>query len=912
MRSTTSRRAIWAALAGLTAVLPLQAADLSITQFRVRGPAGGNDEFVELQNTGAAPLDVSGYKLNASNASGTTGTRLTLPAGTTVAPGCFLLLANGASSGYSGSVVPDVKYSTGVTDDGGIALLDGSGATIDQVGLSAGSAYKLGTPLTSLGSSNTDQGYSRKTTGNGLPQSTGDNSADWVKVAPTAPRASTSPCAVLGRSLSIADATISVRNGDDQQMPFTVSLSEPAPTDVTVHAATADDTATVAAGDYDAIDTTLTIPAGATSGTVEVTVHGAKAAGPDKAFRVNLSDVSGGDVTIAKASAIGAILNEIPIAAEIWQVTGRGQVSPLVGKRVATHGNIVTAVGPAGFTMQTPDNRADDDRLTSNGIYVFTSKAPGVKAGDVVDVEATVDNYFNLPELKNADITTTMHGARLPKAVTFGNNVPSSDPNALSCGETNFQCYVGMRVTIDNGMITTGNLRFSNEPFAEVYVTANGKRSLREPGVRYTVPVPDGVNLPNWSGNPQVFKMNTADFGAVAPNTPFNAGTTFRAEGVMSYAFGMYTFIPTKVDIKKAATLPRAVDSRPFYAVRVGGLNTERFCDTDFNTTFTCSGGDTEPTADEVKLKTQRLSAYIGGVLKLPDILSVEEVKSLQVLQGLAKQLGDDYPVQYEAILQPGHDPSGINVGFLVRTDRVRVLDVRQLGADETWQDQGQTAFIHDHPPLLLTAEVPSIIGRMRINVIAVHPKARQNVDKTGSTADRDRQKRFLQAKSLATQVQAIQTDRKNRLAPLLVVGDFNAYQFSDGFTDVVGLISGRYDDSQNLLKLGTNLVKPALWNALNSVPPDDRYSFLFTENFGNIQGQSPRQVPTHQVLDHALLNTVAQGLFLQMKYGRGNLDAPVQTLDDSASATDVHKAIGSSDHDGFVVDLLTLPLGLF
>jgi len=908
MRSTTTRRAIWAALAGLTAVLPLQAADLSITQFRVRGPAGGNDEFVELQNTGTAPLDVSGYKLNASNATGTTGTRSTLPAGTTIAPGCFLLLANSAASGYSGSVVPDVKYSTGITDDGGLALLDTSGTVIDQVGMSAGSVYKLGTPLTSLGSSNADQGYGRRTTGAGLPQSTGDNSADWVKVAPTAPRSSASSCATLGRSLSIADATVTVRNGEDQQVPFAITLSEPASSDITVHAATADDTATVAAGDYDAVDTTVTIPAGSTSANVDVTVHGATAAGPDKAFRVNLTNVSGGDVAIAKASAIGAILNQIPVAAEIWQVTGRGQVSPLLGKRVATRGNIVTAVGPAGFTMQTPDDRTDADRLTSNGIYVFTSTAPTVKAGDMVDVEATVDNYFSLPELKNATITTTMRGAKLPKAVVFGNDVPSSDPNALSCGETNFQCYVGMRVSIDNGMITTGNLRFSNEPFAEVYVTANGKRSLREPGVRYTVPVPEGVNLPNWSGNPQVFKMNTADFGAVPANTPYNAGTTFRAEGVMSYAFGAYTFIPTKVTIKKAAALPRAVDSRPFYAARVGALNTERFCDTEFNTTFTCSGGDKEPTADEVKLKTQRLSAYIGGVLKLPDILSVEEVKSLQVLQGLAKQLGDDYPAQYEAFLQPGHDPSGINVGFLVRTDRVRVLDVRQLGADETWQDQGSTAFVHDHPPLLLTADVPSVIGRMRVNVIAVHPKARQNVDKTGSTAERDREKRFLQAKSLATQVQALQTDRKNLLAPLLVVGDFNAYQFSDGFTDVVGLISGRYDDSQNLLKLGKNLVKPSLWNAVDSVPAQDRYSFLFTENFGNVQGQSPRQVPTHQVLDHALLNTVARGLFLQMQYGRGNLDAPVQTLDDSATETGVKKAIGSSDHDGFVVDMLALP----
>lgn len=907
MRSTTSRRALWAALAGFVSVVPLHAADLSITQFRVRGPAGGNDEFVEVQNGGSAPLDVSGFKLNASNATGVTGTRFTFPGGVTIQPGCFVLLGNKTSPGYSGTVPADFTYATGITDDGGLALLDTAGNVLDQVGLSAGSAYKLGTPLASLGSGNADQGYLHKTTGGGLPQGTGDNSADWVKVAPTTPHNAASACVAQGPSLSIADASVSLRNADDVKMPFTVTLSQPQAADVSVHAATADDTATVAAGDYDAVDTTVTVPAGQTTASFDVNVHGAKAAGPDKAFKVNLSGATG-DVTLAKASAIGAILNEIPVTAEIWQITGHDQVSPLLGKRVSTTGNVVTAVGPQGFTIQTPDNRADADALTSNGIYVFTGTPPTVKSGDVVNVDATVDNFFNLPELKDATIVTTMHGARLPKAVVFDDKVPSHDPNNLSCGPTNFQCYVGMRVSIDNGTIATGNLRFSGEPFAEVYITTDGKRSLRQPGVRFTVPVPDGVNLPNWNGNPQVLKMNTADFGAVAADTSFNAGTTFRAEGVISYAFGAHTFIPSKITIKKAATLPRPVDARPFYAVRVGALNTERFCDTEFNTTFTCSGGSTEPTADEVKLKTQRLSAYIGGVLKLPDILSVEEVKSLAVLQGLAKQLGDDYPAQYEAFLQPGHDPSGINVGFLVRTDRVRVVDVRQLDADATWDDQGSTSFLHDHPPLLLTADVPSIVGRMRVNVISVHPKARQNVDKTGSAADRDRQKRFLQAVSLAKQVQILQTERKNLLAPLLVVGDFNSYPFSDGFTDVVGLVSGKYDDSQNLLKLGKNLVKPTLWNAVDSVPENDRYSFLFTENFGNIQGQAPRSVPTHQILDNALLNTVARGLFLNMQFGRGNLDAPVQTLDDAAKETGVKKAIGSSDHDGFVVDMLALP----
>ena len=78
MKPWHTRRALWAALLAVASVTGAQAADLSISQFRVRGPAGGNDEFIELFNGGRQALDLSGYKLNASNASGTTGTRLTL------------------------------------------------------------------------------------------------------------------------------------------------------------------------------------------------------------------------------------------------------------------------------------------------------------------------------------------------------------------------------------------------------------------------------------------------------------------------------------------------------------------------------------------------------------------------------------------------------------------------------------------------------------------------------------------------------------------------------------------------------------------------------------------------------------------------------------------------------------------
>lgn len=908
MQGMNMRRAVMATLTGVALSFSAYASDLEINQFRARGPAGGNDEFVELINAGSTVLDVSGYQLNGSNASGTVGTRLTLPAGTSIAPGCHLLLTNKSSGGYSGSVAGDLTYSTGVTDTGGLAILDASGTIVDQVGLSSGSPYQEGTPLASLGSTNGDQSYIRSTNAAGLPNDSGDNSADFVLLSPSAPQNSASPCVALGASMSIADASATVRGAADVAMPFTITLSKPAPagSGVTVHVATADDTASASAGDYDALDTDLTVAPGRSSASFNVTVHGSTVGKTDRAFHVTLSNPSDG-YTLARDSAIGAILYDIPVDAEIWQIQGREQTSPLLGKTVLTHGNIVTAVGPAGFTMQTPDRRADADPLTSNGVYVFTGSAPSVAIGDVVDVDAVVDNYYHLTELKNPVVNVVSHDAELPKAVRFDAGTPSADPQHLSCGATNFQCFISMRVKVSHGMINTGNKRFSGEPFAEVSITASGRRSLREPGVVYGVPVPDGVSLPNWDGNPEVFKMNTADFGAVPLNTPFNAGSTFAAEGVISYDFGAYTLIPTKFHLKQAVELPRAVEKAPPVALRVGALNTERFCDTTFDTTYTCSGGSKEPTAAEVQLKTQRLAAYIGSVLRLPDVVSVEEVKNLALLQGLAKQLGDDYHASYDAYLMEGHDPSGIDVGFLVRTDRVKVLSVRQLAADETWNDNGQAAYIHDHPPLLLTAQA----GLMRFQVIAVHTKARQNVDKTGSSADRDRAKRFEQARSIATQVQALQ--QASPLTPLVVVGDFNSYQFSDGFVDMVGLISGRYKDSENLLKLGgPNIVHPALWNAVESVPYNDRYSFQFTQNFGEIQGytkagagNSGRSVPTFQVLDHALLNWPARLRFMRMQYGRGNLDAPAQTLDDAASATDATKAIGASDHDGFVVELL-------
>ena len=37
-----------------------------ISEFRTRGPAGAGDEFIELYNATAAPIDIGGWKINRS------------------------------------------------------------------------------------------------------------------------------------------------------------------------------------------------------------------------------------------------------------------------------------------------------------------------------------------------------------------------------------------------------------------------------------------------------------------------------------------------------------------------------------------------------------------------------------------------------------------------------------------------------------------------------------------------------------------------------------------------------------------------------------------------------------------------------------------------------------------------------
>jgi predicted extracellular nuclease len=582
---------------------------------------------------------------------------------------------------------------------------------------------------------------------------------------------------------------------------------------------------------------------------------------------VNNVDLSPGCITPGEANS-GATTGCNPpgvVEAEIFAIQGAGLVSPLALQTVRTLDNVVTALAGDGFFIQTPDARADADPETSNGIFVFTGAAPLVAVGDVVDVQGLAQEFFDFTEIGGTvSVTIDSSGAALPAFVPFDGATPS--PNQPQPA-TEYERYEGMRVAVVAGSVGGPNQRFGVDPLAEVHVTASASRAFREPGILF----PGLPGLPVWDGNPEVFELDPDRLGLANAEIP--AGSSFSATGVLGFEFGGFELWPTALSFTPAA-LPRPVRERTAAEYTVGSLNLFRL----FDDVDDPGIDETVVSTAEYQRRLEKFSRYIREVMKSPDILAVEEAEKVQVLDALAARiLADDAGVVYSAYLFEGHDIGGIDTGFLVRAT-VQVQNVTQLAAGELFSVDG--SFLHDRPPVLLEATVPGAFDPTAIQVIAVHNRSLGGIEDPVD-GPRVRQKRLEQAQSIATLVQDLQDGDPD--VPLVVIGDFNAFEFSDGYVDAVGQIRGVFDPADNLLS-GPDLVDPDLDNQVLSLPAGERYSFVF-------DGSA-------QVLDHALTTGILSGLVRGFEYGRGNADAAVDRINDAATP------LRASDHDGAVLFL--------
>jgi len=108
-------------------------------------------------------------------------------------------------------------------------------------------------------------------------------------------------------TISLTDGSVTEGDSGTSDLTFTISLSAQASSDVTVGYATSNGTA-MAGSDYTAINGTLTIPAGNTSGTVTVSITGDTDVESDETFTLTLSNPSG--ASLGTATAIGTINND--------------------------------------------------------------------------------------------------------------------------------------------------------------------------------------------------------------------------------------------------------------------------------------------------------------------------------------------------------------------------------------------------------------------------------------------------------------------------------------------------------------------------------------------------------------------------------------------------------------------------
>jgi hypothetical protein len=316
----------------------------------------------------------------------------------------------------------------------------------------------------------------------------------------------------------------------------------------------------------------------------------------------------------------------------------------------------------------------------------------------------------------------------------------------------------------------------------------------------------------------------------------------------------------------------------------VAGYNVERFFDTVNDPAI----GEPVLTATAFNNRLNKLSLAVRNVLRTPDVVGMVEVENLATLQSIATRInndsiaaGDPSPA-YTAYLEEGNDVGGIDVGFLVKSARISVVDVTQIGKDATYAEPGgnPTAILNDRPSLALRAEIPRAgAPPLPVTVIVNHLRSLSGVDDP-LDGDRVRTKRRAQAEFLANHVQSRQAANPDER--IVLVGDFNAFQFNDGYVDSMGTLKGTPAPASQVTLASPDLVSPDLVNLVETIPASERYSFSFDGNA--------------QVLDHALVTGNLSGLVASTQFVRVDADFPESLRNDPLRPERI------SDHDPLVV----------
>ena len=720
-------------------------------------------------------------------------------------------------------------------------------------------------------------------------------------------------------TLNINDVAQAEGNGGTTTFTFTVSLTQAAgPGGVSFTVNTQDGTATTADNDYVAIvNGSGSIAQGNTSTTVNVTVNGDTTTEPNETFLVNITNITGANA--GDTSGQGTINNDDVSLTSIHTIQGNGNSSPFAGSSVTTSG-IVTGRRSNGFFLQTPSTDADPN--TSEGIFVFTSSAPPATAavGNDVQVTGTVSEF--IPASDTASPPQTELTSPTVSVNSTGNSLPA--PVTLTAADTlvnninNLEKYEGMRVHVDSltvvaptgGSIDEENARSSS--FGDFYGVITGvARPFREPGIETPYPVPTPwpsgaapASIQVFDANPERLRINSLGLVGSTDLQVATGAVVTGITGPLDYGFRTYT-----IDTDPPAVTPTPLVSGGMSAavpaptptareLTIASYNLQRFYDTTDDPSTSdavlCSPGDPRPICTNPNAFPDRLnkaSLAIRNVLNLPDVLGVEEMENLTTLQALATKINNDEVAaghsnpNYTASLSEGNDVGGIDVGFLVKTSRVNVFSVTQYNKNETFNNPsgGPADILNDRPPLVLRASITQPNGStLFFSVVVNHLRSLGSVTLQTNAGAHTRVKRQKEAESLAKLINSMQNGGPEQVLPydqnIVSVGDYNAFQFNDGYNDVIGTIKGTPAPSNQVVESSPDLNNPDLTDLIDLLPADQKYSYTFGGNA--------------QAIDHTLVNPNMLGRFSRFVYPRVDADFP------DSLRNDPNRPERISDHD--------------
>jgi uncharacterized protein len=823
-------------------------------------------DFVEIFNRGTTSVSLSGMSVQYGSSTGTGNWSSVFALSGNIGPGQYRLIASG-TTGTAGADLPTADFSGSVNfsaSAGKIALVNStvalSGAcptanALDVIGYGSANCSET-SPVGALSTTASAQRLS-----NGCLD-TGNNLSDFSVGTPVARNSSTAAnsCSTTSTSPSgIASASNTLLK-TSETVRFTVAVT-PGTNPISTGIAVVGNLTSIGGSATQAFNDNGTngdLTANDNIYSFLATVAPSTSVGA-KSIGIGVADTQG------RSSNQTIELSVVNIT-KIHTVQGNGLSSALVGTDVVVEG-IVTARKDNGFFIQSATGDTDADVATSEGIFVFT--------GTIVPANATVFAKVRVSG-RVIEFTPSSNPHQMP-LTEIGNNPtvsvinttnPLPSPVTLNAAELSpfnsvdyMERYEGMRVTMPTLKVIGATEGTINE--VQVTSAANGvfygthpdnARPVREPGIAITdvVTIPPGKTIPFFDTNPERIRVQSGAQPGSVVLSPDTGDSINNLVGVLDYSDAAFTILP---DPSPAPTI--TLGSALYGSF---GNYVEEFTISNFNLfrlyDAVDAPGISEPvlTTAGFQKRINKISETVCSLLISPDILAVSDVENIDVLNALAASINSSSSCsenpEYTAHLLNGNSSQGLNIGFLIKTrqvaenkPRVELLSLQQIGQNATLQNPNSTnGFAYDQPPLLIEARINHQNGEsIQFTIInnSFHPITDVNSLVTGANGWATmgayaRSRRAAQAEYLADFIQQRATSNPNE--KIVLTGNFNAHEFSDGYVDVMGILTGEEAEAENVLHYVDSPIEQPLTNLTRSAPSGSLYSESRKGSLENLQ----------------------------------------------------------------------------